>query len=150
MGHDLRAPYSLTEGQTAVSTGLQVLGIVVAGGAQVDTVVALSNLYGLLPLAGGLVELVEEVVAPALLVELFSVVLVWEGNSALPQLFTPTLPTGCPAAKPTVSTQRVTGTTRTTAHARRGHCGVGTVSHDHPWEVLGSPANDKALPMLLP
>lgn len=42
--------HSLTEGQATVRTGLQVLGIVVVSGAQVDTVVELSHLHSFLPL----------------------------------------------------------------------------------------------------
>lgn len=42
--------HSLTEGQATVSAGLQVLGVVVVGGAQVDTVMELCHLHSFLPL----------------------------------------------------------------------------------------------------
>lgn len=49
-GPSLPMPHSLTEGQATVCTGLQVLGIVVVSGAQMDTVVELSHLHSSLPL----------------------------------------------------------------------------------------------------
>lgn len=48
--HPCPRPHSLTEGLATVSAGLQVLGVVVVGGAQVDTVVELRNLHSFLPL----------------------------------------------------------------------------------------------------
>ena len=42
--------HSLAEGQATVSAGLQVLGVVVVGGAQVYTVMELRHLHGFLPL----------------------------------------------------------------------------------------------------
>lgn len=52
-----------------------MLGVVVVGGAQVHTITGLGDFGGFLPLAGGLVELVEKVVAPAFLVQLLSLLL---------------------------------------------------------------------------
>lgn len=46
----LPVPHSLAEGQAAVGAGLQVLGIVVVGGAQVDSVMELCYLHSFLPL----------------------------------------------------------------------------------------------------
>lgn len=68
-------PVLLCEGLSLVTHGLQVLGVVVVGGAQVDAVAALGRLQGLLPLAGGLVEVVQQVVALAAFVQLLCVFL---------------------------------------------------------------------------
>lgn len=62
---------------------LQVLGVVVVGGAQVDAVVGLGRLDGFLPLVGGLVELVQEVITFASLVQLLCVLL--ERNTQNPR-----------------------------------------------------------------
>lgn len=75
-------PHSLAEGQVAVSAGLQVLGVIVTGGAQVDAVMQLSHSHSVLPLTGGLVELVQEVVALALLVQLLGLLLEKRGASS--------------------------------------------------------------------
>lgn len=52
-----------------------MLGVVVVGGAQVDPVVSLGRFDGFLPLVGGLVELVQEVIAFAGLVQLLCILL---------------------------------------------------------------------------
>lgn len=67
--------HSLAEGQAAVSAGLQVLGVVVVGGAQVDAVMELRHFHSFLPLVRRLVELVQEIIAFALLIQLFSLLL---------------------------------------------------------------------------
>jgi len=72
---DSRRGVLLHEGLGLVAHGLQVLGIVVIGGAQVDAVVALCRSQSLLPLAGRLVEMVQQVKALAALVQLFCIFL---------------------------------------------------------------------------
>lgn len=55
--------------------GLQVLGVVVVGGAQVDAVVSLGRLQSSRPFAEGLIEGVQQVVAMTALVQLFCIFL---------------------------------------------------------------------------
>lgn len=52
-----------------------MLGVVVVGRAQVDAVLEFGDFYGFLPLTGGLVELVEKVIALAFLVQLLGLLL---------------------------------------------------------------------------
>lgn len=65
----------LCEGVSLFTHGLQVLGVIVVGGAQMDAVAALCRLQGLLPLSRGLVEVVEQVVALTALVQLLCIFL---------------------------------------------------------------------------
>lgn len=65
----------LGECQALLAGCLQVLGIVVVGGAQVNPVMSLGCFDGFLPLVGGLVELVQEVIASAILVQPLCVLL---------------------------------------------------------------------------
>lgn len=88
-----RAPRSLAEGQAAVGAGLQVLGVVVVGGAQVDAVLVFGDFYGFLPLTGGPVELVEKVVALAFLVQLLSLLLKKGVHVSAATALAPTRPT---------------------------------------------------------
>lgn len=71
----LLAPVLLCEGVSLFTHGLQVLGVIVVGGAQMDAVAALCRLQGLLPLSRGLVEVVEQVVALTALVQLLCIFL---------------------------------------------------------------------------
>lgn len=65
----------LLEGATAVARDLEVFGVVVVGGAQMDAVVALGRGQGLPPSVVGLVEVVEQVVALTAYVQLLCVFL---------------------------------------------------------------------------
>lgn len=65
----------LCKGLSLFTHGLQVFGIIVVGGAQVDAVAALCRLQGLLPLSRGLVEVVQQVVALTAFVQLLCVFL---------------------------------------------------------------------------
>lgn len=68
------------EGHALVSDGLQVFGIAVVSGPEMDTVVGLCCLHGLLPLARCLVELVQEVEAAAALIQLLCILLWTNGE----------------------------------------------------------------------
>ncbi|RLV94074.1 hypothetical protein DV515_00013282 [Chloebia gouldiae] len=74
----------LGERQALLPGCLQVLRIVVVGGAQVDPVMSLGCFDGFLPLVGGLVELVQEVISFAILVQLLCVLLGGEGHPKSP------------------------------------------------------------------
>lgn len=65
----------LCKGQGLVAHGLQVFGIIVVGGAQMDAIVVLCCFQSLLPLARGLVEIVQQVMALTALVQLFCIFL---------------------------------------------------------------------------
>lgn len=65
----------LSKCQCLVAHGLQVSGIIVVGCAQMDTIVNFSDLQSLLPLARGLVERVQQVIALTALVQLLCIFL---------------------------------------------------------------------------
>lgn len=65
----------LCEGQGLVAHGLQVFGITVVGGAQMDAIVVLCCFQSFLPLARSLVEIVQQVIALTALVQLFCIFL---------------------------------------------------------------------------
>lgn len=65
----------LCEGVSLVTHRLEVFGVIVVGGAQVDAIVVLCCFQGLLPLARGLVEIVQQVIALTALVQLLCIFL---------------------------------------------------------------------------
>lgn len=65
----------LSQGQYLVSHRLLVFGIVVVGGAQMDAIMTFSDFQSLLPLAGRLVENVQQVIALTTLVQLLCIFL---------------------------------------------------------------------------
>lgn len=65
----------LREGVSLITHRLEVFGVIVVGGAQMDAIVALCCFQGLLPLARGLVEIVQQVIALTALVQLLCIFL---------------------------------------------------------------------------